>query len=119
MIRNYKLAANFNTVEFEITDDMIIDALMPAEIGYDENDELVFSDESAHAAIKRILQREYDMLASIKVINIAPDIKQAAQKQVNPPSEKQAAWAEALGMIDPMKHDKKEVWAFIQKHKDD
>ena len=111
MTRNYKLAANFNTVEFTITEEDMLDALdMENEIEYDEDGELI---------IKRILQREYDMLASINVINVAPDIKQAAQKKIDPPSEKQAAWATALGMKDPMKHDKREVWAFIQKHKDD
>lgn len=117
MIRNYKLAANFNTVEFEITDNEILEEIQPEEFEYDEDNEVVFTDEARNNALKRILQREYDTLASIRVVNIAPDIKQA--KQITPPSEKQAAWAEALGMKDAMKHDRKEVWAFIQKHKDD
>lgn len=117
MIRTYKLAANFNTVEFELTDNEIFDEIKPEELKYDEDDEVVFTDEAIDNALKRILQREYDTLASIKVVNIAPDIKQA--KQINAPSEKQAAWAEALGMKDARKRDKKEVWAYIQKHKDD
>ena len=117
MTRNYKLAANFNTVEFEITDDVILEEIQPDELEYDSDGEIIFSDEAKDNALKRILQKEYDILASIKVVNIAPDIKQA--KKFNPPSEKQAKYAESLGMEDPMKHDRNEVWAFIQKHKDD
>lgn len=115
MTRNYKLAANFNTVEFEITDNEILEEIQPDELEYDEDDEVIFTDEAKDNALKRILQKEYDILASIKVVNIAPDIKQA--KNINPPSEKQAAFAESLGMKDAMKHDKNEVWAYIQKHK--
>lgn len=115
MTRNYKLAANFNTVEFEITDDDVLDEIKPEELEYDEDDEVVFTDEAKENALKRILQREYDLLASIDVVNVAPPIKQA--EKINPPSEKQAAFAESLGMKDAMKHDKNEVWAYIQKHK--
>ena len=116
MIRHYKLTATFNTVEFEIPEEEILAEVLPEELEYDEDGEVIFSDDAYNNAIKRILQREYDILASVRVVNTAPDIKQA--KQITPPSEKQAAWAEALGMKDPMKHDKKEVWAYIQKHKD-
>ena len=115
MTRNYKLAANFNTVEFEITDDEVLEEIKPEELAYDDDDEVVFTDEAKENALKRILQREHDLLASIDVINIAPPIKQA--EKIDPPSEKQAAFAEALGMKDAMKHDKSEVWAYIQKHK--
>ena len=115
MTRNYKLAANFNTVEFEITDDDVLDEIKPEELAYDEDDEVIFTDEAKENALKRILQHEYDLLASINVVNIAPPIKQA--EKIDPPSEKQAAFAEALGMKDAMKHDKNEVWAYIQKHK--
>lgn len=117
MIRNYKLAANFNTVEFEIPEEEILAEVRPEELEYDDEGEVIFSKVAYGNAIKRILQREYDILASINVVNIAPPIKQA--EKINPPSEKQAAWAEALGMKDAMKHDKKEVWAYIQKHKND
>ena len=116
MTRNYKLAANFNTVEFTITEDDLLEVVTPEELQYDE-DHIVTYTVSDEELIKRVLQREYDILASIKVVNVAPDIKQA--KKIDPPSEKQAAWAEALGMKDAIKHDKKEVWAYIQKHKDD
>lgn len=115
MTRNYKLAANFNTVEFQITDDEILDEIKPEELEYDSDDEVVFTDEAKENALKRILQHEYDILASIEVVNIAPPAKQA--EKINPPSEKQAAFAESLGMKDAMKHDKNEVWAYIQKHK--
>lgn len=117
MIRNYKLAANFNTVEFEITDDEILEEIKPEELEYDENDEVTFTDEVRDNAIKRLLQREYDILASINVVNIAPPIKQA--EAVDKPSQKQIEWATNLGMKDAAKKSKKEVWAFIQKHKND
>ena len=117
MNRNYKLAANFNTVEFEITDDEILEEIKPDELEYDEDDEVVFTHAAKDNALKRILQRESDLLASINVVNIAPPIKQA--EKINPPTEKQAAFAEYLGMKDAMKHDKKEVWDYIQKHKND
>jgi hypothetical protein len=117
MTRNYKLAANFNTVEFTIDDENILQALdFENEAHYDEDGEAVL-DVAEDVLIKRILQKEYDILASIDVINVAPPIKQA--EKIDPPSEKQAKFAEALGMKDAMKHDKKEVWAYIQKHKND
>jgi hypothetical protein len=115
MVRNYKLAANFNTVEFEITNEDLLEVLNQDEFELNEYGEYEH-DVPEEELIKRVLQREYDILAGIKVVNIAPDIKQA--KQIDPPSEKQAAFAESLGMKDPMKHSKKEVWEYIQKHKD-
>lgn len=115
MKRSYKLAANFNTVEFEITYDDLLEACdFETEVEYDE-DQIPTITVEDEVLIKRILQREYDLLASINVVNIAPTIKQA--EKINPPSEKQAAFAESLGMKDAMKHDKKEVWDYIQKHK--
>lgn len=117
MERHYKLAANFNTVEFTINDENILQVLdFENEAHYDEGGEFIL-DVAEDVLIKRILQKEYDILASIKVVNVAPDIKQA--QPITPPSEKQAAWAEYLGMKDAMKHSKKEVWDYIQKHKDD
>lgn len=117
MKRSYKLAANFNTVEFEITNDDLFEVCdFETEVEYDEDQipTITIEDE---VLIKRILQREYDLLASINVVNMAPPIKQT--EKINPPSEKQAEFAEYLGMKDAMKHDKKEVWAYIQKHKND
>lgn len=116
MKRIYKLTANFNAVEFEITNDDLLEACdFETEVEYDE-DRIPTVTVEDEVLIKRILQHEYDILASINVINIAPPIKQA--EKINPPSEKQAAFAESLGMKDPMKHSKKEVWEYIQKHKD-
>lgn len=115
MTRIYKLAANFNTVEFTIEDENILEEILPEELEYDEDDEVIFTDEAKENAIKRILQREYNMLASVKVINVAPPIKQA--EPVDPPSEKMIRWAENLGMKDAAKRPKKEVWEFIQKNK--
>ena len=118
MVRNYKLAANFNTVEFEITNEDLLEVLNQDEFELNEYGEYEH-DIPEEELIKRVLQREYDTLASIKVINIAPDIKQA-KKEISPeerPSEKQAAFAESLGMKDPMKHTKREVWEYIQNHK--
>lgn len=121
MKRSYKLAANFNTVEFEITyDDLLEVCDFETEIELDE-DQIPTITVEYEVLIKRILQREYDLLASINVVNIAPPIKQSEPikqaEKINPPSEKQAAFAESLGMKDAMKHDKNEVWAYIQKHK--
>lgn len=117
MKRAYKLAANFNTVEFEITNDDLLEACdFETEVEYDEDQVPTITIED-EVLIKRILQREYDLLASINVVNIAPPIKQAEKADL--PSEKQIAWAEDLGMKDAKKHTRKEVWAYIQKHKDD
>lgn len=115
MIRNYKLAANFNTVEFEITDEDILQEIPPEDLEYDQAAEVFFTDEAKENAIKRILQREYDILASVKVINVAPPIKQV--EPIDPPSEKMIRWAENLGMKDAAKRSKQEVFEFIQKNK--
>ena len=117
MKRSYKLAANFNTVEFEITNDDLLEVCDPeTEIEFDE-DQIPTTTVEDEVLIKRILHREYDLLARINVVNIAPPINQAEKD--DPPSEKQIAWAKELGMKDAKKHSKKEVWAYIQKHKDD
>lgn len=115
MNRHYKLAANFNTVEFEITNDDLLEVVdYENECVYNEDDEpeIQVSDD---VLIKRILQREYDTLASIKVVNVAPDIKQV--KTEEGPSQKMIEWATNLGMKNPEKRTKKEVWEFIQKNK--
>ena len=118
MKRAYKLAANFNTVEFEITEDDILAAAHECEVTQTDNGEYVLTkyDVSEEELIKRILQKEYDILASINVVNIAPPIKQA--EPVDKPSQKQIDWAIALGMKNAEKASKKEVWKYIQEHKD-
>lgn len=117
MKRAYKLAANFNTVEFELDEQDILAAAHEYEVTQTDNGEYVLTeyDVSTEELIKRILQREYNILASINVINVAPPIKQA--EPVEKPSEKQIEWAKALGMKNPEKASKKEVWQYIQNNK--
>ena len=140
MNRIYKLAANFNTVEFEISEDDILKEIKSEEVEYDDEDEdiiavdydkdydIVFPDSAKENALKRILQREYDILASIKVVNVAPAPKAVvdapkavvdAPKAVDAPSEKQCDWARNLGMKNPEKKTKQEVWSYIKSHKDE
>lgn len=137
MKRIYKLAANFNTVEFEIKDDDILNEIKSEEVEYDDEDEdvvaveydkdydIVFTDEAKENALKRILQHEYDILASIKVVNVAPapkvvaDTPSAPKVVADTPSEKQCEWARNLGMKNPEKKTKQEVWSYIKSHKDE
>ena len=119
--RNYKLAANFNTVELTIDQDELMTVLdWDEEVSYDSNDEPVWEVED-EVLITRVLQREYDILAGIKVINVAPPA-QGVKTPVaveEPASEKHIKWAKNLGMKNPEKASKKEVWKYIQEHKDD
>lgn len=115
MNKTYKIAANFNTVEFSIGHDDLMEVTTDDDYIMTDDAEFILNVEETEL-IKRILQREYDVLASIKVVNVAPSIKPSA-KEITPPSEKQAAWAESLGMKNPMQCDKKEVWEYIMKHK--
>lgn len=123
MKRVYKLAANFNTVEFELDEQDIFQYYMDNYESYmwkepefdDDEGESVTWNVSEDVIIKAILQEEYDILASINVINVAPPIKQA--EPVEKPSEKQIEWAKALGMKNPEKASKKEVWQYIQNNK--
>ena len=136
MNRIYKLAANFNTVEFEISDDDILNEIKSEEVEFDEEDEIVaaeydndydivFTNEAKEKALKRILQHEYDILASIKVVNAAPAPKVVAAAAPAPkvvedaPSEKQCEWARNLGMKNPERKTKQEVWSYIKSHKDE
>jgi hypothetical protein len=121
MLRKYKLAANFNTVEIEIGDcdieelrmDKHLNAYYPSDIDEDSI-EYVDEEEFNIDVIKRALQREYDILSGIKVVNIAPDIKKAPAE---PASAKQIEWARNLGMKNPANATKQEVWEYIQKHR--
>lgn len=119
--RNYKLAANFNTVELTFDQDELMTVLdWDNEGRFDENDEPTWDVED-EVLIGRVLQREYDILAGIKVINVAPPVQgsKTPVKEVEPASEKQIKWAKNLGMKNPEKASKQEVWKFIQEHKDD
>lgn len=122
MEKIYKLAANFNTVEIK---DIKLQDLMDMldwdnEVSYDEFDEAQW-DVPEEELIGRLLQREYDILAGIKVVNYAPPAQgvKTPVKEEEPASEKQIKWAKALGMKNPEKASKKEVWKYIQEHKDD
>ena len=118
MTRHYKLAANYNTVELEFDDKDLTELANEDEVMISANDEgeyitVVTTDEET--LIKRLLKREYDILASIDVVNVPVVMNPPAP--IDPPSDKQAEYAASLGMKDPKSHSKKEVWAYIQKHR--
>lgn len=115
--RKYKLAANFNTVELEFDNDELLSRAHDDEFGFDE-DGIPVLDVEEDVLLARLLQQEYDILASVKVIAPVP-VNTVAAKPEDRPSEKQIEWAQNLGMKNPELRTKKEVWAFIQKHKDD
>ena len=120
--RNYKLAANFITVELTIDHDDLMTVLdWETEVMYDQDD-IPAWDVTDEELITRVLQREYDILAGIKGVNGAPPAQgtKTPNKEVEEPaSEKQIKWAKNLGMKNHEKASKKEVWKFIQEHKDD
>lgn len=75
MVRIYKLAANFNTVEFSIGPDVSEDEI-PA-----------------------ILQKEYDFLANIKTVSPMPTTKgETKSEDVEPPTEKQLEVMKKFGI---------------------
>lgn len=119
MKRSYKLAANFNVVEIEFDSEDLKELAKDEEITFVEEEPWTMPqmvlEVSEETLIKRLLQREYDILASINVINAAPPIKNTAP--VEKPSPKMIEWATNLGMKDAEKKSKGEVWAYIQKHK--
>lgn len=120
MRRNYKLAANFNTVELlDINSEDLMEVLdWDTEVYYNNSDEPQWDIEDDEL-LARLLQREYDILAGIKVVPPQPTSTSEQAKKVEKPSEKQIAWAKNLGMKNPEKATKKEVWKYIQEHKDD
>ena len=116
LARRYKLASNYNTVEFEITADEFITVLEEDEVAFLPTTNEPVWDVPDDELIKRILQREFDILASIQGTDIAPAPK-AKKPPAEPASPKQIEWARNLGMKDPEKKSKSEVWAYIQKHR--
>lgn len=85
----------------------------------DESDEPQW-DVSDEELITRVLQREYDILAGVKVVQpVAIPVKgeKTPVKEEEKPSDKQIDWARNLGMKNPEKSTKKEVWKYIQEHK--
>lgn len=121
MMRTYKLASQFNVVEFSPTDKDLLEMLESDEIIFTEDGGTVLHDVPEETLLERLLQREYDILNSIKVVpqtSVVRSGKQTKNESIEePPSEKQIEFAKRLGMKDPQKHSKKEVWEFIQKHK--
>ena len=119
MKRSYKLAANYNVVELEFTDDDLKTFAKEEEIvlEYDElaDDYSMRYEVSNETLIKRLLQYEYDILASINVINAAPAIKN--NPPIEKPTQKMIDWATNLGMKNAENKSKGEVWNYIQKHK--
>ena len=132
MKRVYRLACNFNVVEIVPEEDDLIEMADEFEIGIDDDGEtfyLVGEDE----LLRRLLQREYDILASIEQKNTVNAVtprkspaasgygKPASKPKTNPafekPSQAQIEWAKNLGMEDAADKSKKEVWEYIQKYK--
>jgi hypothetical protein len=132
MTRVYRLACNFNVVEIVPEDEDLLEMLDDFEIGTYEDGEtfpLVGDDE----LLRRLLQREYDILASIEQKNTVNAVtprkapaasgygKPAPKPKTNPafekPSQAQIEWAKNLGMEDAADKSKKEVWEYIQKYK--
>ena len=73
MKRVYKLAANFNTVEFEVTDadlNQYVNLDNPNECEYDEDGG--FYAIAEEKILARLLQKEYDIIAGIDVVKPAP-----------------------------------------------
>jgi hypothetical protein len=120
-MKTYKLAANFNTVEFTIDKEDLMSVLDWDEEVFEDAEGMPMWEVSDEELTKRVLQREYNILASIKVVHVAPASQGfiAPVKEEEAATEKQIKWAKSLGMKDPEKATKKEVWAYIQKHKDD
>jgi hypothetical protein len=120
MNKIYKLAANFNTVEFVVSDEEIervarerfLDDSLFLELT-EGDEEIRVTEIEKDAALKFILQREYDFLSNIKTVKPAQTI-QAAEPEFEPASDKQIAWAKSLGMRNAEKSSKQEVWAYIQ-----
>ena len=113
MKRTYKLAANFNVVELTIDGEDYENYVNQIQF---ENENLIemgldplnILDEESW--IVRILQREYDMIAAIKIVNpIMTAPKETTSKQIvqnDPPSQDQINYGLSLGIKDPEKMTK-------------
>lgn len=118
MKRNYKLAANFNVVELTIDSEDYENYVNQIQF---ENENLIemgldpmnILDEEMW--IVRVLQREYDMLSAIKVVNpIAVKVQENTAKnkeivQDDPPSQDQISYGLSLGLKNPEKMSKTEL----------
>ena len=129
MRRVYKLAANFNAVEFVIEEEDLWEVAQDGEIIFlEEGSPVLNPNIPEEVFISRILQREYDIIAGIETV--AP-VKPVAAKEKTPtarqrkmgdlaihaPSDSQVAFAKSLGMKNPEQHTRKEVWEYIQEHR--
>ena len=116
MKRTYKLAANFNVVELTIDGEDYENYVNQIQF---ENENLIemgldplnILDEESW--IVRILQREYDMIAAIKIVNpIMTAPKETTSKQIvqnDPPSQDQINYGLSLGIKDPEKMTKSDL----------
>lgn len=143
MTRTYKLASNFNTVEFTITEEDYFDYANPIKLANDLAIEEGYPEEpilSYEEWLQAKLQEEYDILASIKPIEPinAPRIEnKAPTSPIKPsgvpkytlnnkkpstavyeaPTEAQISFAESLGIVNAAEYSKKELWALIKEMK--
>lgn len=121
MERIYKLAANFNTVEFKPTREDLLEMVNydSADVFYDENfnPQVVVED---NVLLERLLQREYDILASISPVQpIAGKSQQGVNQQRtvgDKPTEGQIQWAKRKGIPNPESMTKQELWKLRQKY---
>lgn len=116
MKRTYKLAANFNVVELTIDTEDYDNYVNQVQF---ENENLIemgldpmnILDEESW--IVRVLQREYDMIAAIKIVNpIMTAPKETTSRQVvqnDPPSQDQINYGLSLGIKDPEKMTKSDL----------
>lgn len=130
MIRNYKLAAYFNVVEITIDDADYEKYCLEVE---EENN---YRYEDGVPPIRvltneewrlNILQEEYDILASIKVVDPIkttpkveenrtyekPKQKRFEKQRLEKPTEKMISYAKALNIENAEKMDKQTLWQAI------
>lgn len=121
MKRLYKLAANFNTVDLAFDEDDLIDVCGLDEIEWSVDDQPTFLIPESEL-IQRILQREYDILASIKTVPAIVNNAATPKKTINipesdKPTQGQIEYARSLGMPNPENSTKGAVWKYIKDHK--
>lgn len=120
MKTSYKLAANYNVVEIQDIDvekDLLEYLDWDTEVFYDPEGN-PFWDVPYDDLLRRMLQHQYDIIAGIQVVPSMTGSKPVEKAaEVEKPTEGQIKWAKNLGMKDPEKRSKREVWEYIQKNK--
>ena len=118
MKRNYKLAANFNVVEITIDAEDYDNYVSQLQLE-NENliemglDPLCIDDEETW--IVHILQREYDILSAIKIVDplktrlTENTINKKEIEKKDPPSKDQISYGLSLGIKDPENMSKSEL----------